>query len=340
MKRLVTFIILALCLCSFSAPSSAADYRLRVGQMGTNLKPSMVLLAHQLGYYEEEGLDVTLEPFSSFNDAVAAITVGKLDILPYGIIPTCSFVAQGAKLTIFGGTISEGSACISLPARAEEFKNLEGFRGKTIAVVRAETGHMMLKRELRKAGIPLSEVKFVELNYFQPVIEAVLKGQADAGFTNTGFELNAKLQGLAVPFTMADYVPDFPCCRQTCLTEALQKDREPYVRFQLANLRAMKTMYDDPELTVKTLAEFSGQSEDYVRYFVYDSLMRITMDPGREKVLAFYEIMKENGDIDPATPYRMEEAVDTSVYAEALERALQRWPDDANLQRMKAEFRP
>ena len=319
-------------------PAQEKTWNLRVGQMGTNLKPSMVLLAWKLGYYRDEGLNVTLAQFSGFNDAMVALTLGKMDILPYGVIPTCSFVAQGAKLTIFGGTISEGSACVTLPQRAREFSTLEAFRGKTIAVVRAETGHMFLKRELRKAGIPLSEVRFVELPYFQSVLEAVHKKQADAGITNTGFELNAKIQGLAVPFAIAQYVPDFPCCRQTCATEALERDREPYVRFQLANLRAMKTMYDNPELTVKTLAEFSGQSEEYVRYFVYDSLMRITMDPGREKVLEFYQVMKDNGDIDANTPFGMEEAIDTSVYRDALDRALERWPNDRNLQRMKAEL--
>ena len=92
------------------------------------------------------------------------------------------------------------------------------------------------------------------------------------------------------------------------------------------------------DLRGQLLAEFSGQSEEYVRYFVYDSLMRITMDPGREKVLEFYQVMKDNGDIDANTPFGMEDAIDTSVYRDALDRALERWPNDRNLQRMKAEF--
>lgn len=331
---------LCACLCALSILSSAAladqpSYRLRVGQMGTSIKASMVVLAHQLGYYKDEGLDVSLEQIANLNDGISAITMGKLDILPMGVIPTCSFVSQGAKLTVIGGTIAEGSACVALPARAEEFSTLEGFRGKTIACVRPETGHMMMKAALRKAGIPLSEVRFAELPNMQAVVEAVRKKTADVGFVNSGYELNAQIQGLAVPFPVAKYAPDFPCCRQTALRDAVERDREPYVRFQTANLRAMKTMLDDPALTVKTLSAYSGQSEAYVKYCIYDSVMRISMDPRRASVLEFYQTMKDNGDIRADSPFRMEDAVDTGIYKEALDRAITRWPDCAHFKAMK-----
>lgn len=318
---------------AFSSDSSR--YVLRVGQMGTSIKASMVVLANELGYYKEEGLDVTLEQIAGLNDGITAITAGKLDILPMGIIPTCSFVSQGAELTVFGGTISEGSACVTLPERTEEFKELNAFRGKTVACVRAETGHMMMKAALRKAGIPLSEVHFVELPNFQSVVEAVRKKGADVGFVNSGFELNARIQGLNVPFAVADIVPDFPCCRQTASREAIARDPEPYVRFQTANLRAMLTMLEDPSITVKTLAAYSGQSEEYVRYCIYDSVMRISMDPRKKRVIEFYQTMKDNGDIRADSPYRMEEAVDDAVYREALRRMLERRPDNRRLLEMK-----
>ena len=318
-----------------TADTQAKTYPLRVGQMGTSIKASMVVLAHQLGYYKEEGLDVTLEQIAHLNDGISAITLGKLDILPLGVIPTCSFVSQGAALTVFGGTIAEGCACVSLPDRAEEFSSLEGFRGKTVACVRPETGHMMMKAAIRKAGIPLSEVRFVELPNMQAVVEAVRKKTADVGFVNSGFELNAQIQGLAVPFPVAKYAPDAPCCRQTASRTAIERDREPYVRFQVANLRAMKTMLEEPELTVKALAAYSGQSPEYVKYCIYDSVMKISMDPRKSRVLEFYQTMKDNGDIRADTPFSMENAVDDTIYKEALERVLKRWPGNEHFIRMQ-----
>lgn len=92
-------------------------YDLSVGQMGTGIKAAMVVLAHEMGYYEEEGLNVELTQISNLNDGLTAITLGKLDVLPFGVIPTCTFIAQGADLTVIGGTIAEGSR-LRGPARS------------------------------------------------------------------------------------------------------------------------------------------------------------------------------------------------------------------------------
>ena len=85
--------------------NSNVDYSLRVAQMGTSIKAAMVVLANEMGYYAEEGLDVTFKPINNLNDGITAILGGSLDILPIGVIPTCTFVAQGADLTVIGGTI-------------------------------------------------------------------------------------------------------------------------------------------------------------------------------------------------------------------------------------------
>ena len=92
--------------------NSNVDYSLRVAQMGTSIKAAMVVLANEMGYYAEEGLDVTFEPINNLNDGITAILGGSLDILPFGVIPTCTFVAQGADLTVIGGTI-DGKTSVS-----------------------------------------------------------------------------------------------------------------------------------------------------------------------------------------------------------------------------------
>ena len=312
----------------------SVTYDLSVGQMGTGIKAAMVVLAHEMGYYEEEGLNVELTQISNLNDGLTAITLGKLDILPFGVIPTCTFIAQGADLTVIGGTIAEGSACVALPEREEEFHNLQNFAGKTVACVRAETGHMMMKDQMRQAGVDMSTVSFVELDGFQSVVEAVLKGTADVGFVNSGFEQNAVTQGLVVPFFVGEYTPDNVCCRQTTSGAVIKEKRPALVRFEVANLRAMKLMYDDPETTIAALAAFSGQSEDYVKYCIYDGCMKISMDPAKNRVVEFFDVMKANGDIPAGTENTMADHVDASIYLDALNIVLERYPDDVHFQEM------
>lgn len=309
-------------------------YDLSVGQMGTGIKAAMVVLAHEMGYYEEEGLNVELTQISTLNDGLTAITLGKLDVLPFGVIPTCTFIAQGADLTVIGGTIAEGSACVALPEREEEFRDIQNFAGKTVACVRAETGHMMMKDQMRQAGVDMSTVTFVELDGFQSVVEAVLKGTADVGFVNSGFEQNAVTQGLVVPFFVGEYTPDNVCCRQTTSGAVIEEKRPALVRFEVANLRAMKLMYDDPETTIATLAAFSGQSEDYVKYCIYDGCMKISMDPAKNRVVEFFDVMKANGDIGADVENTMADHVDASIYLDALNIVLERYPDDVHFQEM------
>ena len=180
MKRLVSLalsmvLILSLAACASTAPQSSQSapqesqtvsdespmgdlsvtYDLSVGQMGTGIKAAMVVLAHEMGYYEEEGLNVELTQISNLNDGLTAITLGKLDVLPFGVIPTCTFIAQGADLTVIGGTIAEGSACVALPEREEEFRDIQNFAGKTVACVRAETGRTY-KELLQKHRLELA----------------------------------------------------------------------------------------------------------------------------------------------------------------------------------------
>ncbi len=319
-------------------PDTGVSYTLRVGQSGTSIKASMVVLAHQMGYYEEEGLTVTLEPISSLNDGLTAILGGKLDVLPMGVIPTCTFVSQGAGLTVIGGTIAEGSECVILPERAAEFGGLDWFAGKTVACVRPETGHMIMKAQIREFGVDLDTVNFVELDGFQSVVEAVRKGEADAGFVNSGFGQNARAQGLQVLFPVGEYAPNAVCCRQTALIEHVAANRDAYVRFEIANLRAMKLMLEDEEKTVDVLAAYSGQDRDYVWNCIYDGVMKISMDPAQNRVEEFYDVMRANGDLDASAPGDMGEHVDPTIYQDALAEVIARYPDFAPFAEMQAAY--
>lgn len=138
---------------------------------------------------------------------------------------------------------------------------------------------MIMMQKIAQAGVDMTTVKFVELDGFQSVVEAVLKGEADVGFVNSGFGQNARTQGLEVPFLVGEYAPNAVCCRQTALKSNVEANRDAYVRFEIANLRAMMLMLTDKETTIAKLVEFSGLDEQYVDNCIYDGVMKISMDP-------------------------------------------------------------
>lgn len=341
MKQLLSILVLSAMLLSISgcAKQGKETVSLKVGNTGNSIKPAMVVLAHELGYYQEEGLNVTLETIPNLNEGITAVEQGKLDVLPLGVIPSCTFIAQGSPVVIFGGTISEGSEAVVTAENKDVIRELTDFKGKTVACVRPETGHLIMKNKMKQAGLDIeNDVDFIELDGFQSVIEAVAKGEADVGFVNSGFGTVARKQGLEVLFAVGEYAPDAVCCRQTTSKETIATKRNALVSFQVANLRAYLTYRSDKEKTITTLMNYSGQDRAYVEACLYDEVMKITLDPAKDRIEDFYEALKDNGDIDAATPHNVADSVDNTIYKDALDEMQKRYPDDAALAALRESF--
>lgn len=339
MKKKLTALCLGVCVAGMAVSVQAAEENsLVVGTMGNSIKASMVVLASEMGYYEEEGIEVSFENIADLNDGLTAIDLGKVDVLPLGIIPTVTFVSQGSDFVIYGGTIAEGSQAIVTEEKKDTISGMEDFEGKTIACVRPETGHMIAESLIRETGADMDTVNFVEMDGFQSVIEAVRKGTADVGFVNSGFGQVAEQQGLIVAFNVGEFAPDAVCCRQTTSRRVIEEKRDALVKFQIANLRAMELVQKDRETTIKTLMDYSGQSEEYVDYCIYAGVMKTSMDPAKKRIQDFYEVMESNGDIPQDSKWNVDEAVDTTIYEEALNTMMEREPEEPLWQDLKAEF--
>lgn len=318
---------------------------LNVGMLGTDIKTACIIIADELGYYEEEGLEVNFEKISNLSDGITAVDMGKLDVLPFGVIPSATFISQGSDVVIFGGTISEGSEIIVTPENAGMIQSLEDFRGKRIGCYRMETGHMVIKGLLKQDGMDInSDVEFVLLDSQQSIIEAVRKGEVDLGFLNSGQGYIAQQSGLVVTAQAGDFFADFPCCRQTTSRAAIAEKRDALVKFEIANLRAYEVFINDHATAIDALAAYSGQPNQYVEAIMYglegeyDNAMIISLDPNKNKVIDFYETMKLNGDIDPETPYDIADYIDTTIYQDALNEMIARNPDSELYAGLMKEF--
>lgn len=293
---------------------------LKVGMAGKDIKTACVILAKELGYYEEEGVVVQLETVSNLNDGVTALSQNKLDVLPYGFVPSATFISQGTDVVIIGGTISEGSQAIVAPENKDMIKDIKDFKGKKVGFIRPETGQMIMKSKMREAGIDIEkDVEFVVLDGGPEIAEAIKKGELDIGFVNSNYGYVAQQMGLEIAFDVGDYAPDTVCCRQTASADAVDNKRDALVKYMTANLRAYETYLNDKETTINTLVEYSGQDEGYVEAAMYNGVMIINMDPNTHKIEELYEAMKGNGDIDAETEVDIVDQIDASIYKDALE---------------------
>lgn len=305
-------------------------YSLKVGMLGVDIKTACIIVAKAKGYFEEENVDVTFEQVSDLAAGITAVSEGKLDILPYGSIPSMNFISQGTDLVVYGGTIAEGSEAIVKKENADNYETVDDLKGKKIGCFRMETGHMVVKGLCKEAGMDLEkDVEFIYLESQAAIMEAVNKGEVDLGFVNSGYGYVCKQSGLEIAFLVGQWKKDFPCCRQTTSREAFDSKYEGLVNFETALLRAMYYIETEKEGTIDILAEYSGQEEDYVENVIYGTddyvaAMKISLSPDVDAVADFYELMKANGDIDSETPYEIRDHLDDTIYKAALERLIER----------------
>ena len=308
---------------------------LTVALLGKDIKIACVIIAMQQGLFEQEGLDVSYESLQNLNDAMTATSTGQIDVLPFGVIPSSTFVGQGSDVVIFGGTIQEGSEAISTPENKDAFKTADDFRGKKLGCFRMETGHMVMKGVLRNAGLnvnqddPNKDVEFVQLDSSASTVAAVQNGEIDLGFVNSGYGYVAQQGGAAVAFKVGEWQAGFPCCRQTTNRTFFENNKGALVKFEIALLRAYEIYKNDKATTIANLVAYSGQPEEYVEAVIYgnadyDPAMIIQIDPATNQVCDFYQTMIDNGDIDASTPYRMEDHVDSLIFKTALEEMIDR----------------
>lgn len=311
--------------------------------LGKDSKIACIIVATKEGYYAEEKLTLETQAVSGgFPEAMPALSNGSVDVLPFGSIPTCTYVGQGDDLVIFGGTVLNGSECVTLIENKDKYKKAEDFKGKKIACFRMETGHMVTKSWLRQQGLKIgkleegADVEFILLEGSAAEIAAVENGEVDMCFVNSGYGYNTIAPGkCAIAFQPQDLIGhDFPCCRQSTNRTAFEEKKSALVKFEIANLRAQYFVNSNHEKTVQDIMEYSGQPQDYVESITYGkngyvAAMQFEMDPMTDAVKSFYSDMIDNGDIQDTNKDLIVSHLDSTIYKTALDTLIARTTDSA-----------
>ena len=322
--------------------------------LGKDSKIACIIVANKRGYYTDEKLTLNTQVVSGgFPEAMPMLSDGTVDVLPFGSIPSCTYIGQGDDLVIFGGTVTNGSECVTLIENKDNYKKAEDFKGKKIACFRMETGHMVTKSWLRSQGLTIgnspedvesgkADVAFILLENAAAEVAAVENGEVDMCFVNSGYGYVAEGNSLKVAFHAGDFVEGFPCCRQSTSGKALAEKKDALIKFEIAALRAYEIYENDHAKTIEVLSAYSGQDAAYTEAVMYGTdayrnAMIVSLNPNRKKVLDFYETMKLNGDIDANTPVDMADHIDTTVYETALQTLAEREADNTLWQELILE---
>ncbi|MDR0906320.1 MAG: ABC transporter substrate-binding protein [Oscillospiraceae bacterium] len=306
----------------------------------SSLRAAVPILAKELGFFEEEGIDAVFETAAGAS-GLAAIIADKSDIQVTGVYQTLASIAKDDDVIIIGGTAAEGSSAIAKPENVERLKDLKNWKGISVATTPMNNADFVTRAAVLAAGVdPSTEITYKEYDSTDLVVQAIFKGDADVAIiVNDSLKQLVEPLGLEVVFPVADIAPMYVCCRHTARKSDVLANREKYVNIYIAELRAYKIYKDDHDQTVAILHEAAKQDEDYIINYLYaeGSSSPLTLDPSLNKIKNLYGLLQEWDKIED-TNADVTEGIDITIYKDALDEIIRRYPDEPLYKQLLEEY--
>jgi NitT/TauT family transport system substrate-binding protein len=139
-------------------------------------------IAESLGYFKNEGLDVTINDFAGGAQSLRALVGGSVDVVSGAFEHTVNMQAKGQKLRAFVLMGRAPQIVLGVnPKSMPNFKTVADLRGKKIGVTApGSSTNVMANFVLAKAGIKPADVSFIGVGASSGAVAAMRSGQIDA----------------------------------------------------------------------------------------------------------------------------------------------------------------
>ncbi len=241
------------------------------------LLTGLITIAHNNGYYRDQGLDLQLVKLPTGDDGLRAINAGRVDAYVVGDVPFIKHLENNPDLRIIA-TVGEWGNETRLITRSESgIKGGGDLKGRRIAAQRGSAFHYFLDLLLARNGLSEADIQPVFLHTKkQP--DALVAGDIDAAVSREPYlgQVRARLGDQAV-------VLEFPglMIKRFVLVTSRQAldERAPQLTALLEALhRAEKSVRRDPERTAQQLAELGMGERAAIRDMLRTMRMRLTID--------------------------------------------------------------
>ncbi|WP_375396642.1 ABC transporter substrate-binding protein [uncultured Sphingomonas sp.] len=218
--------------------SQAGDGAIRIGSASGSFNLTMSALMKQQGFLESFGLHPEIIPVSDGAKIMASVISNSVDVVPIsGFAQVFPAVERGAPIRIINAaTLRPMLALFSSKDNVRTLKDLEG-KNVGIGAV-GSLIHQLTVTTLRKYGVNVAAVKFINLGSNTDVFKGVRAGTVDAG---------------AGP---ASYVPDAAAYKVHLVEHGDFSEELPDFTYQAGwtSLHAIETRRDE---IVRTLAAYA-----------------------------------------------------------------------------------
>jgi NitT/TauT family transport system substrate-binding protein len=223
---------------------------------------SFLWAAQALGYFRQEGLNVTIQPTAGSPEVTRLVAAGQGDIGLPGAEATIMGVSKGLPLKDVFCIQQRMIYSVGAPEKSA-IKTIADLKGKRIGVQSLTASPVFVaKALLRKAGLdPDRDVTFIPIGVGARAVAAVTSGQVDAtSFHDTQFVL---FRAAGVPFRLFPE-PSFSryfTAGVAVKSETVTKRPEVVIGFTRAIAKALVYSFANPAASIEVMDKLLGRKE-------------------------------------------------------------------------------
>jgi putative hydroxymethylpyrimidine transport system substrate-binding protein len=221
-----------------------------------------IYMAEKLGYFEEAGLDVSIDTPSDPAAPMKLVAAGRTD-LAISYEPEVALARQEGLDVVAVAAIVDQPLTSMIWLKKSGIKGVGDLKGRTIATAGIPYQDKFLETILARVDLTPDDVKVVNVGF--GLLPAVAGGSADAmlgGFRNVeGVDL--RLRGLAPTVTPVDQlgVPTYDELVLVANRESLEEDPDKIRLFIAALERGTAAAVDNPGAATKAITEANPDLE-------------------------------------------------------------------------------
>ncbi len=290
-------VMLGLCFAAGQALAQKQPIKMTVGYTATGAQYINIFAAKELGFFEKNGLDVTLKQINSSSQTVASLRSNSVDVAAGPAAPVIDAIAKGVTDFTF---IGEGMPHTVLEVWVQpQIKTVKDLVGKTISSTNPNSlGDVMIGVWLGKNGIKKSDVEVVYLGGLGNLISAMKadKTAATLILPPLGEQLIPSGQKRLTDLRDIAYSNQAWIVTKTHAT----KNREALERFVTALVEAIAATKRDKAKTLPVLPKYTGVNNPDWNGYAYDFFAPLL--PKIPRVTP--EVMKATQELSPNEPSR------------------------------------
>lgn len=221
-----------------------------------------IYMAEKLGYFEEAGLDVSIQTPSDPAAPVKQVAAGRSD-LAISYQPEVALARQqGLDVVAVAALVNQPLTSVIWLGKSG-IKGIGDLKGKTIATAGIPYQDKFLETILARVNLTPDDVKVVNVGF--GLLPAMVGGSADAtlgGFRNVeGVDL--RLRGLAPVVTPVDQlgVPTYDELVLVARRQSLEEDPDRFRLFLAALERGTEAAVENPGAATKAITEANPDLE-------------------------------------------------------------------------------